>query len=71
MRELLESTLAGRYVIERELGKGGMGAVYLAQDLRLERPVAIKVLPPELAVREELRERFLRETRVAEGPAPR
>ena len=42
-----------------------MGTVYLAQDLRLQRPVAIKVLPPELAVRAELRERFLRETRVA------
>ena len=65
MPDLLESALAGRYVIERELGKGGMGAVYLAQDLRLQRPVAIKVLPPELAVREELRERFLRETRTA------
>jgi hypothetical protein len=44
-----------------------MGAVYLAQDLQLERLVAIKVLPPELAVRPELRERFLRETRVAAG----
>ena len=44
-----------------------MGTVYLAQDLHLQRPVAIKVLPPELAVREELRERFLRETRVAAG----
>ncbi len=44
-----------------------MGAVYLAQDLQLQRPVAIKVLPPEFAVRPELRERFLRETRVAAG----
>ena len=44
-----------------------MGAVYLAQDLQLQRQVAIKVLPPELAVRPELRERFLRETRVAAG----
>jgi hypothetical protein len=44
-----------------------MGAVYLAQDLQLQRLVAIKVLPPELAVRPELRERFLRETRVAAG----
>jgi hypothetical protein len=44
-----------------------MGAVYLAQDLQLQRLVAIKVLPPELAVRPELRERFLRETRLAAG----
>jgi serine/threonine-protein kinase len=44
-----------------------MGAVYLARDLQLQRLVAIKVLPPELAVRPELRERFLRETRVAAG----
>ena len=63
----MESTLHRRYHIERQLGQGGMGAVYLAQDLRLQRSVAIKVLPPELAVREELRERFLRETRVAAG----
>ena len=67
MRDLIESTLRGRYHLERELGAGGMGAVYLAQDLQLQRQVAIKVLPPELAVRPELRERFLRETRVAAG----
>ena len=67
MRDILASTLKHRYHIERELGKGGMGAVYLAQDLALQRPVAIKVLPPELAVRPELRERFLRETRMAAG----
>jgi serine/threonine-protein kinase len=65
VRNLVETTLHRRYHIERELGQGGMGTVYLAQDLRLERPVAIKVLPPELAVRPELRERFLRETRTA------
>jgi serine/threonine-protein kinase len=67
VHDLLESTLQGRYHLERELGAGGMGAVYLAQDLQLQRHVAIKVLPPELAVRPELRERFLRETRVAAG----
>jgi hypothetical protein len=67
VRDLLRSALDGRYRIERELGQGGMGAVYLAHDLRLDRPVAIKVLPPELAAHAELRERFLRETRVAAG----
>ncbi|HXI20624.1 MAG TPA: serine/threonine-protein kinase, partial [Gemmatimonadales bacterium] len=64
LRELQEA-VRGRYTLERELGRGGMGAVFLARDLRLDRPVAIKVLPPELAVRPELRERFLRETRTA------
>ena len=63
--EDIQRALGGSYAIERELGRGGMGAVYLARDLALDRPVAIKVLPPELAVRPELRERFLRETRTA------
>ncbi|HZN97899.1 MAG TPA: serine/threonine-protein kinase, partial [Gemmatimonadales bacterium] len=46
---LLKDALRGRYVIERELGRGGMATVYLAQDCRHHRPVAIKVLHPELA----------------------
>jgi serine/threonine-protein kinase len=61
----VQGALAGRYTVERELGRGGMGTVYLARDIRLDRLVAIKVLLPELAVRPELRERFLRETRTA------
>jgi len=61
------TALAGQYQVERELGRGGMGAVLLARDLELDRPVAVKVLPPELAVHSELRERFLRETRTAAG----
>jgi eukaryotic-like serine/threonine-protein kinase len=41
--------LAGRYAIERELGQGGMATIYLAEDLRHHRRVAVKVLRPELA----------------------
>jgi serine/threonine-protein kinase len=60
----LTSALAGRYAIERELGQGGMATVYLAQDLRHERPVALKVLRPELAASLGS-ERFLREIKLA------
>ena len=45
----LTTALSDRYRIERELGAGGMATVYLAHDLRHDRPVAIKVLHPELA----------------------
>jgi eukaryotic-like serine/threonine-protein kinase len=45
----LTTALAGRYRIERHLGEGGMATVYLAQDLKHERRVAVKVLRPELA----------------------
>jgi serine/threonine-protein kinase len=61
----LSAAVTGRYALEGELGRGGMGAVFLGRDLKLDRLVAIKVLPPELAARPELRERFLRETRTA------
>ena len=47
--ERLNAALSGRYEIERELGEGGMATVYLADDLRHERKVALKVLKPELA----------------------
>ena len=57
--------VAGRYSIDRELGRGGMGVVYLAREVHLDRLVAIKLLPPTLAARPELRERFLREARLA------
>jgi serine/threonine-protein kinase len=57
--------LAGRYSIDRELGRGGMGVVYLAREVHLDRPVAIKLLPPDKAVNAQLRERFLGEARLA------
>jgi len=60
----LATALAGRYTFERELGQGGMATVYLAQDLRHERPVALKVLRPELAASLGP-ERFLREIKLA------
>lgn len=60
-----QSVLAGRYSLERELGRGGMGVVYLAREVRLDRPVAIKLLPPDRAGDGRLRERFLREARTA------
>ncbi|PYP46289.1 MAG: hypothetical protein DMD42_04390 [Gemmatimonadetes bacterium] len=61
----LQRALAGRYVLERRLGRGGMGVVYLARELRLDRRVAIKLLPPERAIQPTARERFLREARTA------
>jgi serine/threonine-protein kinase len=60
-----QSAIAGRYSLERELGRGGMGVVYLAREVRLDRPVAIKLLPPSKASDPHLRERFLREARTA------
>ena len=62
----LQAAVAGRYTIERELGRGGMATVYLAQDLKHRRAVAIKVLAPELAAALG-RERFLREIETAAG----
>ena len=60
----LRDALADRYAVERELGRGGMAVVYLAQDLRHDRPVALKVLLPELAATLGP-ERFQREIRLA------
>ena len=66
---VLQEALLGHYSLERELGRGGMGTVYLARDIRLDRPVAIKVLHPELAATPESRHRFLAEARTAAGLA--
>jgi serine/threonine protein kinase len=63
----LQDALAGEYSLQRELGRGGMGVVYLARDVQLDRDVAIKILPLHLARIEEFRERFLREARTAAG----
>ena len=64
MAASLRDGLAGRYTIERELGRGGMATVYLARDLRHDRPVALKLLHPELAASMGS-DRFLREIRLA------
>jgi len=48
-RQRLNAVLANRYAVERELGSGGMATVYLADDLKHHRSVAVKVLRPELA----------------------
>ena len=63
-RSILEAGLADRYTIERELGRGGMAVVYLAHDVRHDRPVALKVLHPELATALGA-DRFQREIHVA------
>ncbi|PYP78755.1 MAG: hypothetical protein DMD35_10555 [Gemmatimonadetes bacterium] len=62
-----QTALAGEYSLQRELGRGGMGIVYLARDVQLDRDVAIKVLPSHLALTEASRERFLHEARTAAG----
>src|SRR5690349_5647042 len=61
----LQAALAGEYSLQRELGRGGMGIVYLARDVQLDRDVAIKVLPSQLARTAESRARFVREARTA------
>jgi eukaryotic-like serine/threonine-protein kinase len=65
LRAHVQRALAAHYELDCEIGRGGMGIVYRARDRRLKRTVAIKVLPPELAFRSEIRSRFLREAETA------
>ncbi|HET9466136.1 MAG TPA: serine/threonine-protein kinase, partial [Gemmatimonadales bacterium] len=65
LRQRLARTLAGRYEITQLLGRGGMAVVFLAQDLALERQVAIKVLPPEVSHDPRLIPRFQQEAKTA------
>ncbi len=65
LRSHVVRSLEATYEVDREIGRGGMGIVYRAKDLRLKRQVAIKILPPELAFRSEIRSRFLKEAETA------
>src|SRR5256885_11639047 len=69
MSESLQDQVSGvvgaQYDIESEIGRGGMSVVYRARDRRLNRPVAIKVLPPELAHDPAIRTRFTREAQMS------
>ena len=62
---LIGATLDDKYKIERELGRGGMGTVYLATHIGTERPVAVKIIAPQFMERAEFVERFRREARAA------
>ena len=65
LRTHVERALSANYELDREIGRGGMGIVYKAKDKRLKRHVAVKLLPPELAFRGEIRSRFLKEAETA------
>jgi len=65
---LLPNQRLGPYEILSAIGAGGMGEVYRARDTRLERTVAVKILPEHLGDRAQLRERFEREARTIASP---
>src|SRR3989440_5368233 len=58
-------TRLGRYEIRSKIGEGGMGEVYLAQDTKLDRKIALKVLPADVASNRDRMERFIREAKSA------
>src|SRR5213596_1974439 len=58
-------TKLGRYEIRSQIGEGGMGEVYLAQDTKLDRKVALKILPADVAANRDRMERFVREAKAA------
>ncbi len=65
LRDRVTAAIGDLYLIGREVGRGGMAVVYAAEDVRLRRRVALKVLPPDLAFRSDVRERFVREAQTA------
>jgi len=65
LRARVATAIGAQYELQEELGRGGMAVVYRARDLRLKRPVAIKVLPPELAFDPAVRTRFTREAQTS------
>ncbi len=62
---LSAGTTLGRYEIRSQIGVGGMGEVYLAEDTRLDRKVALKILPTDVASNRDRMERFVREAKSA------
>src|SRR5438876_11895398 len=65
MAELSHDTILSHYRIVSKIGAGGMGEVYLAQDIQLDRKVAVKILPADLAANRDRMQRFVREAKSA------
>ena len=65
LRSRVVTAIGDSYELGREIGRGGMAVVYAARDVRLKRAVALKVLPPDMAYRGDVRARFVREAQTA------